>query len=135
MAANAIKRITLIALTIFVSSAIQGTAQHMNAKDAPCQTGSNAELTRCFIIEAQAADRELNIVYNKIRPVLSSADQSKLRAAQQLWLQFKDANCAAERGLYDGGSAAPMVYEACLGADTRQRTTELNLIYGGRLEK
>jgi uncharacterized protein YecT (DUF1311 family) len=135
MAANAIKRVTSVALTIFLISASEGSAQHMNAKDAPCQAGPNSEQTQCFFKEAEVADRELNLVYNKIRAILSPADRSKLQTAQQLWIQFRDANCAAERELYEGGSAAPMVFEACLGADTRQRTMELNVMYGWRLEK
>jgi uncharacterized protein YecT (DUF1311 family) len=135
MAPNAIKRVIIAALAIFLTSAGEGTAQHMNAKDGPCHTGPNAEQTRCYFDEAQAADRELNLVYNKIRKILSPADQSMLQTAQRLWVQFRDANCAAEKELYDGGSAAPMVYAACLGADTRQRTTELNVMYGWRLEK
>ena len=135
MTAKAIKRVTFVVVTIFLTSAGEGSAQHMNAKDAPCQSGPNAEQTRCFFEEAQAADRELNLVYNKIRAILAPSDQGKLQTAQRLWVQFRDANCAAERELYDGGSAAPMVYQACLGADARQRTAELNVMYGWRLEK
>src|ERR1700691_4652802 len=126
MTANGIKLVTFVALTVFLASAGAGSAQHMNAKDAPCQTGPNAE---------QARDRQLNLVYNKIRTALSPTDQSKLQTAQGLWVQFRDANCAAERELYDGGSVAPMVYQACLGADTRQRAAELNVMYGWLLEK
>jgi uncharacterized protein YecT (DUF1311 family) len=95
----------------------------------------NAEQTRCFIKEAQDADRELNVSYNKILNALAPADRDKLQIAQRLWVRFRDANCAAERELYDGGSAAPMVHAACLAADTRQRTAELNLMYGWRVEK
>jgi len=135
MKANAIQRVTFVAVAIFLTSAGAGSAQHMNAKDAPCQAGSTADETRCFFQEAQVADRELNLVYNKIRTALSPTDQKKLQEAQRLWVQFRDANCAAERELYDGGSAAPMVYQACLGADARQRTAELNVMYGWRLEK
>lgn len=135
MADNARNRVTFVVLTILLTSAGKGVAQHMNAKDAPCQTGPNSEQTQCFITEAQAAGRELNLVYNKIRKILSPVDQSKLQTAQRLWVQFRDANCAAERELYGGGSAAPMAYAACLAADTRQRTAELNVMYGWRLEK
>lgn len=81
------------------------------------------------------ADAESNATYSSIRKILSPAEQEKLRTAQRLWLQFRDANCAAERDLYVGGSAAPAVYAACLAADTRQRTAELKKIYGWRLEK
>jgi uncharacterized protein YecT (DUF1311 family) len=136
MTANAIKRNTWIAVTMFLASASAGSAQHMNAKDAPCRTaGSGSDETRCFIKEAQRADNELNTLYNKIRPVLSPVDHNKLQSAQRLWIQFRDANCEAERELHDGGSAAPMVYQACMGADTRQRSAELDVMYGWRLEK
>jgi uncharacterized protein YecT (DUF1311 family) len=78
---------------------------------------------------------ELTLLYNKIRQILSPTEQRQLQAAQRLGIKFRDANCAAERDLYGVGSAARMAYEACLGADTRQRTAELNVIYGWRLEK
>lgn len=91
----------------------------MNAKDAPCQTGPNAEQTQCFIVEAQVTDRELNFIYDKIRKFLDRAGQTELPTAQRLWIQFREANCAAGRELYRGGSAASMVHAACLAADTR----------------
>lgn len=110
--------------------------QHMNAKDAPCQgPGSNAEETQCFISASNNADTEMNQMYNRVRKVLGAEEQEELQVAQRLWLQFRDANCAAERGLYGRGTAAPMVYAACFEADTRQRTAELNTIYGWRLIK
>ena len=97
--------------------------------------GPATEQTRCIVEDAQRSDRELNLLYNKIPKVLSPAEQVGLQIAERLWIQFRDANCAAERSLYDGGSAAPMVYESCLSADTRQRAAELNVMYGWRLEK
>jgi len=135
MPGYAIKRVTFVVLTILFTSARHGEAQHVNAKDAPCKTGPNSEQTQCFVAEAQVADRDLNLAYDKIRKILSPMDQNKLQIAQRLWVRFRDANCAAERELYDGGSAAPMVYAACLAADTRQRARELNVIYGWRLRK
>lgn len=111
-------------------------AQHVNAADAPCRdAGSNAEVTQCFVTASQAADKQLNEIYARVRQVLSTDEQQKLQQAQRLWLNFRDANCTAERSLYAGGTAAPMVYAACLEADTRQRVGELNTMYGWRLEK
>jgi len=106
----------------------------MNAKDAPCQIGFNAEQTRCFIKEAEDADQELNVVYSNVLKVLPPSDRGNLQLAQRLWIRFRYANCMAERGLCEGGSAALMVHAACLAADTRQRT-ELNLMYGWRVQK
>jgi uncharacterized protein YecT (DUF1311 family) len=59
----------------------------------------------------------------------------KLKVAQRLWIEFREANCSAEQELYSNGSAASMVKFACLEALTRHRTEELNVMYGWRLEK
>jgi uncharacterized protein YecT (DUF1311 family) len=111
-------------------------AQHMNAPDSPCQaSASNAKITSCFISASKTADERLNKVYGRIREALSADEQRDLHSAQRLWLKFRDSNCQAERNLYAGGSAAPMVYAACMEADTRQRTSDLKAMYGWRLEK
>lgn len=114
----------------------QAAAQHMNAPDAPCRTpASNAEETSCFIAASKAADTKLNEVYSHLRVGLSPEEQKDLQQAQRLWLRFRDADCSAERNLYGSGTAAPMVYAACMEADTRQRAAELKTMYGWRLEK
>jgi uncharacterized protein YecT (DUF1311 family) len=129
-------KLAILPVVLVIALSGRAAAQHMNAKDAPCQAvGFGAEETRCFLDEARRADQELNALYTKIHDVLSSSEQGQLQAAQRLWIHFRDANCAAERSLYNGGSAAPMVYAACLGAETRQRAADLNVMYGWRLEK
>jgi len=85
--------------------------------------------------ENQSADRELNLMYNRVQQVLAPDEQGQIRAAERLWIQFRDADCTAERSLYGNGSTAPAVYFACMVAETRQRTTELKVMYGWRLEK
>jgi uncharacterized protein YecT (DUF1311 family) len=124
----------VLASCLFLSS--NSLAQHMSAADAPCRdAGSNAEETQCFVTASHAADKQLNETYARVRRVVSPDEQEQLQEAQRLWLKFRDANCTAERSLYGGGTAAPMVYAACLEADTRQRITELNTMYGWRLKK
>ena len=54
--------------------------------------------------------------------------------AQRLWIEYRDANCTAERELYAGGTAATPVYLACLEAMTRARTNELWVTYAVRLK-
>jgi uncharacterized protein YecT (DUF1311 family) len=136
MTTNNLKRLVVLPVIILLTSFGQASPQHMNAKDSPCQAvGTGADETKCFIDEAHRADMELNLQYNRIRQVLGPAEQRQLQAAQRLWIQFRDANCTAERDLYGGGSAGPMTYQACLAADTRQRTAELGVMYGWRLEK
>jgi uncharacterized protein YecT (DUF1311 family) len=114
----------------------KANAQHMNSPDSPCKApASNAEMTACFVSVSKTAEERLNRIYNRIREVLSPDEQRDLQAGQHSWADFRDANCSAERNLYAGGSAAPMVYAACIEADTRQRTDELKVMYGWRLEK
>jgi uncharacterized protein YecT (DUF1311 family) len=126
----------LLVLVGFLSFATYAMGQHMNAEDAPCRgPSSNAEETQCFISASRNADTEMNQTYDRVRKVLGADEQEKLQSVQRLWMQFRDSNCTAERDLYGRGTAAPMVYAACIEADTRQRSAELNTIYGWRLIK
>jgi uncharacterized protein YecT (DUF1311 family) len=92
-------------------------------------------MTACFTSASKLADERLNKIYLSIRKILSEDEQKDLQVAQHLWLKFRDASCAAERNLYGGGSAAPMVYAACIEADTRHRTVDLKAMYGWRFER
>jgi uncharacterized protein YecT (DUF1311 family) len=108
----------------------------MNAKDAPCQgPGSTADMAQCFAAAQTAADKQLNLTYKEILSKLDPDERAALTAAERLWIQFRDANCHAERVLYEGGSGAPIAFAACIEAETRQRTSDLLVMYGWRLEK
>jgi uncharacterized protein YecT (DUF1311 family) len=110
-------------------------AQHMNAKDGPCQELYGAKQTACFYEASKKSDAEMNQLYQRVQTVVDGDELVKLKAAQRLWIQFRDANCSAEYELYFGGSAAPMVKLACIEAVTRHREEELRVMYGWRLEK
>jgi len=126
-------RFLSVALTLIISSTMH--AQHMNAADAPCKTaGPGAETTTCFLAAAKSADAEMNRVYRELIDNLNQDDRSKLRTAQRLWIQFRDANCKAERGLYSGGSAYSMAYAACMESETRYRTNDLRQMYVVRMK-
>jgi uncharacterized protein YecT (DUF1311 family) len=121
--------------SLFIGAACS-FGQHMNAKDAPCQPPSTTvEETDCFASALTKADSNLNQLYHRVLTVVDGDKLVKLKTAQLLWIQFRDANCDAEQELYSGGSTAPMVKLACLEAMTRHRTEELNVIFGWRLEK
>jgi len=108
----------------------------MNAKDGPCQApATGAKETACFDAASKKSDAELNRIYLQIETIVAGDELVKLKAAQRLWIQFRDANCDAEHELYSGGSAAPMVRLACVEAMTRHRTEELKVMYGWRLAK
>jgi uncharacterized protein YecT (DUF1311 family) len=103
----------------------------MNSEAAPCR---NAVVTlameNCFGKAYKAADSELNQMYSQISKAVQPDDLQRLKVAQRLWVQFRDATCTAESNLYNGGTAAAPAYAACLEELTRQRTADLKTIYG-----
>jgi len=112
------------------------SAQHMNAPGNPCQNaGVDAQMSACFAHATADANRKLNLTYERLHKGLDPDNFNELRAAQRIWLQFRDANCNAESNLYKGGSAAPMVYSACMESLTRHREQDLHVMYDWMLEK
>jgi uncharacterized protein YecT (DUF1311 family) len=124
-------RYWLLLLATFICSGTIARAQHMNSAGAPCR---NILLTiameNCFDKAHKAADGGLNQVYSQISKVLQPDDFERLKVAQRLWIQFRDATCTAESNLYKGGTASAPAYSACLEELTRERTADLKTIYG-----
>ena len=109
--------------------------QHMNEKESQCaNVVMTLDLTNCLAKARDAADAQLSAAYKQLRSKLDAADSQRLVAAQRLWIQYRDANCAAERGLYEGGTAASPAYLACLEAMTRARLKELAVTYAVKLK-
>lgn len=111
-------------------------AQHMNSDQAPCRDKvSTVDLAECFGAAGKAADKQLNELHKEILNDLEPRDRKALRNVQRLWVQFRDATCAAERGLYADGTAAGPAYLACLEEETRLRVQDMQAIYGWRVVK
>jgi len=110
-------------------------AQHMNEPDSPCAgIGGTTDLVACLSKARDTSDAQLNSVYSDIRKRLDANEAKELIGAQRLWIQYRDANCTAERNLYGNGTAAGPAYLACLEAMTRARTKELKVTYKIRLK-
>ena len=106
-------------------------AQHMNSAGAPCRNVAvTIAMENCFDKAYKAADGGLNQMYSQISKVLQPDDLQRLKVAQRLWIQLRDATCTAESNLYNGGTASAPAYSACLEEVTRQRTADLKTIYG-----
>jgi uncharacterized protein YecT (DUF1311 family) len=121
----------LMLLAVFIGSNLMARAQHMNSADAPCRNVAvTIAMENCFDKAYRAADSELNQTYSQISKVLQADDLQRLKVAQRLWIQFRDATCTAESHLYNGGTASAPAYSACLEEVTRLRTVDLETIYG-----
>jgi uncharacterized protein YecT (DUF1311 family) len=122
-------------LAAAVAANLPARAQHMNEKDSPCASVVvTADLVQCLAKARDAADAQLNAVYKTVRGKLDAAEVQQLLTAQRLWIQYRDANCSAERDLYGGGTATGPAYLACLEAMTRARAKELKVTYAVTLK-
>lgn len=111
------------------------SAQQMNEPDSPCAgIATTSDLVTCLSRAQTARDAEMKSLYRKIESRLEPAEIKQLNEAQELWLKYREANCSAERSLYDPGTAAPPAYLACVEAMTRERTKELRITYAVRLK-
>ena len=130
--------LVLSLLIIAVIMVLPAPAQHMNEKDSPCASiAGTAELVGCLSKAQTSADSKLNAFYKMVLETLHDRpdDVARLRDAERVWLQYRDANCAAERDLYGGGSGGPPAYLSCIEAMTRARTKELQTMYGWLVKK
>jgi uncharacterized protein YecT (DUF1311 family) len=129
------KAILYLSITIATLFSVPAHGQHMNEKDSPCvDIAITADLTNCLSTASDKADAKLNSVYQEVRKNLEGEELDRLVKTQRLWIQYRDANCAAEQNLYEGGSAKYAVHFACLEAMTRARTRELQITYAVRLK-
>jgi uncharacterized protein YecT (DUF1311 family) len=110
-------------------------AQHMNSPESPCRDEpATVEMFNCFAHARERADHDLNEFYEQVRTKLPD-EFPELQKAERLWIQFRDMTCNTERDFYKGGTAAPVVYQACMEKETRMRLKDLKTMYQWRLEK
>jgi len=78
----------------------------------------------CFMAQARQWDGRLNAAYKALQSRIDPEQRQKLLAAQRLWIQFRDANCA----FYGAREGTMRVIEAaqCQRDMTEARTRELD---------
>ncbi|WP_210115119.1 lysozyme inhibitor LprI family protein [Roseovarius aestuariivivens] len=90
--------------------------------------GTTAEMIDCGARSLDLADGELNAVYKRVMHEAQAGGYAEeVRAAQRLWIPYRDAACAAEAAPYDGGSSQPLIRISCLTRMTEARTEELRM--------
>jgi uncharacterized protein YecT (DUF1311 family) len=110
------KRIFILSLFVFSSTLVF------------CQT--QAEMNKAVHVQYQEADRELNSIYKQILQLYRTDTVfiNNLKAAQRLWLQFREAEVKVkfpdrEPGYY--GSIAPLCWSQYRTELTRERISTL----------
>lgn len=87
-------------------------------------------MVQCTIEELEAWDVVLNASYIGLRERhegTMAADA--LRDAQRAWITFRDADCLAERAVFEGGTIAQIIHASCQMDHTARRA----LVLRGRL--
>jgi uncharacterized protein YecT (DUF1311 family) len=84
--------------------------------------GNTSQMVECLKAKTAQWDRRLNIAYQKAVQDAQPAQRDQLRAAQRLWVQYRDANC-----LYYGlgeGTIARLDAGECMRSMTEARAKE-----------
>jgi len=115
------KSLTVIALVLILSASPLAAepAPEENCNDA----NSTAEIVQCLATQTAIWDRRLNLTYQKLMSSLPARRRERLRNAQRLWVQFRDANCAYFAS--GEGSIARVEAGQCLLRLTSARAQEL----------
>lgn len=108
-------------------SSVDPTHQQMLSGQLECKSPqTQAAINACAGLSAEAADKQLNQVYQQLRSNLKGSQREKLLIDAELaWIRFRDINCAFEKSSYEGGSIAPSVYYGCIEQITKQRIQKL----------
>jgi uncharacterized protein YecT (DUF1311 family) len=121
------------ALVVFLTLCSPSHAREATAAAACTALSAPAAQSGCLEKLATAADARLNETYRRAVTMIdkSGSDnvdewKAELKAAQQAWIAFRDADCGALVG-YEWGHGTGMgsATESCLLQKTEQRTRDL----------
>ncbi len=83
---------------------------------------SQAGLNECYGNEYKKQDDLLNQTYRQAMKLATDTQKTQLKAAQNAWIAYRDADCTFLTSGADGASVAPMVHAQCMADKTRERT-------------
>lgn len=119
---------SLLAISLLTAAcAVAAAESPYSNRYAACideSAGVTATMIECIGAEVKTQDGRLNIAYRKLAAVLTSERKQQLVAAQRLWIQYRDANCAFYADP-DGGSMARINANDCVLRETAERAVEL----------
>lgn len=103
---------------------VLGSVVHAGDQGEPEQScdGNTFQMVECLKAKTAQWDKRLNTAYQKAVQDAQPAQREPLRAAQRLWIQYRDANC-----LYYGmgeGTIARLDAGECMRSMTEARARE-----------
>jgi uncharacterized protein YecT (DUF1311 family) len=115
-------------LLAIAAMAVVASAAYAGDQGDPAQScdGSMPEMAECLKAQTAQWDKRMTIAYQQAMKDAAAPRREQLRAAQRLWIQYRDANC-----LYYGmgdGTIARIDAGACMRSMTEARARELENI-------
>jgi uncharacterized protein YecT (DUF1311 family) len=102
-----------------------------NTKQLPPPNCKDPQTTRdmieCGERAYSSASKKQSIVLKQLQQKLNSNQQKRLVISHQIWLKHRDAFCAFEAGMYEGGTLEPTTRINCYARMTNERIKDLNL--------
>jgi uncharacterized protein YecT (DUF1311 family) len=112
----------LILVTLVALAGSAALAQEEEAEDCS-DRDSTPEIVQCLGAQAAEWDRQLNTAYQKLLASVPARQRDSLRAAQRLWVQYRDANC--QYYALGEGTIARIEAAECRRSMTESRAKEL----------
>jgi uncharacterized protein YecT (DUF1311 family) len=116
-------RIAIVATAALMGAAVSASAGDPGDPEATCD-GSTYEMVECLKAKTAYWDKRMTVAYQAAMKDALPKQREQLRAAQRLWIQYRDANC-----LYYGmgeGTIARIEAGECMRKMTQDRARELD---------
>ena len=113
---------TSIGVAAIVALASVAHAGDQGDPEQSCD-GNTFQMVECLKARTAQWDKRMTIAYQQAMKDAGTAQREQLRAAQRLWIQYRDANC-----LYYGmgeGTIARIDAGECMRTMTKARAEEL----------
>jgi uncharacterized protein YecT (DUF1311 family) len=119
-----VRRIFLTLPWLAVMAVLPADAEMFGSGFQPCgDKTSSLAVVECVQAKINVADQRLNAAYKALQGQIDANQRQPLLAAQRLWVQYRDANCAFY-GVQDGSIRQVQAAE-CLRSMTEDRAREL----------
>ena len=112
----------LVAAAVIVALVSVACAADQGDPEPSCD-GNTFQMVECLKDKTAQWDKRLNVAYQQALKSANDKQRDQLRAAQRLWIQYRDANC-----LYYGlgeGTIARLDAGECMRSMTEVRAKEL----------
>jgi uncharacterized protein YecT (DUF1311 family) len=107
------------------------TGQEPAGSAADCENATSTSAMRaCANRRYQAADRELQAVYERLMDSLDAPRKERLRRTQAAWRRYRDLQADFAADAQRGGTLEPLIRTTTQAALTEARTRELRSLIG-----